>query len=96
MSRFWGSPVTPLPAPPPGLVLCLGVAARALWREWRRRSTNSISFTNATFRKGPGDPLDGGGLEDPLVSERGAGGGLEDPLLKGGFWGRRGFRDPPH
>ncbi|XP_031950382.1 low-density lipoprotein receptor-like isoform X1 [Corvus moneduloides] len=51
---------------PLGLVLCLGVAARALWREWRRRSTNSISFTNATFRKGPGDPLDGGGLGDPL------------------------------
>ncbi|XP_032939743.1 low-density lipoprotein receptor-like isoform X2 [Catharus ustulatus] len=51
---------------PLGLVLCLGVAARALWQGWHRRNTKSISFTNATFRKGPADPLDGGGLGDPL------------------------------
>ncbi|KAL2303687.1 hypothetical protein Nmel_008964 [Mimus melanotis] len=51
---------------PLGLGLCLAVAGRALWREWRRRNTKSISFTNATFRKGPMDPLDGGGLGDPL------------------------------
>lgn len=51
---------------PLGLVLCLGVVARRLWQGWRRRSTNSISFANAAFRKGLGDPLDGGGLGDPL------------------------------
>ncbi|KAM4880208.1 low-density lipoprotein receptor-like [Sylvia borin] len=51
---------------PLGLALGLGVTGRALWREWRRRNTKSISFSNATFRKGLGDPLDGGGLGDPL------------------------------
>ncbi|XP_017584961.1 PREDICTED: far upstream element-binding protein 2, partial [Corvus brachyrhynchos] len=65
-----------------GLVLCLGVAARALWREWRRRSTNSISFTNATFRKGPGDPLDGGGLGDPLAT--GQNGTVQELMIPAG------------
>uniref|UniRef100_A0A8C3QRS1 EGF-like domain-containing protein n=1 Tax=Cyanoderma ruficeps TaxID=181631 RepID=A0A8C3QRS1_9PASS len=76
-----------------GLVLCLGVAARALWQEWRRRNTNSISFTNATFRKGLGDPLDGGGLGDPLVSERGrAWGALETAWMGQWVWGPTGER----
>ncbi|XP_077048489.1 uncharacterized protein LOC143696299 [Agelaius phoeniceus] len=56
---------------PLGLLLCLGLAGRALWRWWRRRSTNSISFSNAAFRKVP-EHLEGAGLGDtqwPLTME---------------------------
>ncbi|KAM3656241.1 uncharacterized protein VK521_015163 [Ammospiza maritima maritima] len=54
-----------------GLFVCLGLAGRALWRWWRRRSTNSISFSNAAFRKVP-EQLEGAGLGDtqwPLAME---------------------------
>ncbi|KAM6996635.1 low-density lipoprotein receptor-like [Passerculus sandwichensis] len=56
---------------PLGVLLCLGLAGRALWRWWRRRSTNSISFSNAAFRKVP-EQLQGAGLGDtqwPLAME---------------------------
>lgn len=65
------TPPDNLCAPPPALLLLL-LGARGLWRGWRRRSTNSISFVNPLFQKPPPEeqPLgDGGG---PVV--RGAAG----------------------
>lgn len=85
------TPPDNLCAPPPALLLLL-LGARGLWRGWRRRSTNSISFVNPLFQKPPPEeqPLgDGGG---PAV--RGAAGlggdgdGEGGGVPHSGVWGR--------
>ncbi|XP_041567749.2 low-density lipoprotein receptor isoform X1 [Taeniopygia guttata] len=56
---------------PLGLTVAVAAAARTLWRGWRRRSSHSISFSNAAFRKVP-EPPGGAGPGDsqwPLTAE---------------------------